>query len=313
MPASQLTSYDPAAQDVAAREHRGRFPEYPGNELRRSRRAAGLTLRTFAQQMAVSTACASRWENNVRRPHSDDLRRISRVLQRPEKEIDSWFTAPALATECIRDARGLRVLRLQAGLSRAELADAVGVSVATIAHWECGRRSLPAQRWNSLSEILEVSPAQFESIVRSRRFLPPTSHLAMIRRHAGLTQQEVATRLGVSSGLVSQWEHRLQTPSWPNTRRLAMLFSCSVAVVAKAVGREAPVLLHKPSWRREGLGPILQAVRLWRGESRQVVADRIGVHSQTLRRWEAGATNVPGKQLTLLESALGLAPKSLPC
>lgn len=281
--------------------------------LRRARLQAGLTLNEFAARMSVSVACASRWETGVRRPHSHDVRRIAPVIGRDRQEVASWFAdGPLLETDGLSDARGLRVLRLRAGVSRAGVAQQVGVSVATVAHWECGRRSLPPSRWPALSAALGIAPDEFASRVRQSKYRPSVGPLAMLRRRRGLTQRQLASGLGVSVGMVSQWERGVQVPSWPAVRRLSLLLACPVATVAMAVGREAPEHLDQTHWSAASLGSVLRGVRLWRGESRSTIGARVGVHSQTMRRWESGSTSPSREQLLKLETALGLSRHILP-
>jgi transcriptional regulator with XRE-family HTH domain len=54
-----------------------------------------------------------------------------------------------------RDGR-LRELRVQAGLSQSELAEAVGVTRATIARWELGIRSPARREAERLTTVLNL-------------------------------------------------------------------------------------------------------------------------------------------------------------
>lgn len=53
---------------------------------------------------------------------------------------------------------------------------------------------------------------------------PLAKALQQARKAARLTQAEVATRVGVTKGAVSQWEAGLSTPTDENTRGLAALY-----------------------------------------------------------------------------------------
>lgn len=248
----------------------------------------------------------------MRRPHSQDVLRIAAVLGRRPEQVQAWFVARTLSTESLRDARGLRVVRQRAGLSRAELARAVEVSVATVAHWECGRRSLPARRWPAVTAALGLPPGGLTAAVHTARSRPAVMPLARLRRRSGLSQRQVGERLLVSPGLVSRWERGVQTPGWPHLRRLAVLWGLPLSVVAEAAGREAPVQLDRGRWPVVGVGAVVRSIRVWRGESRAQVARRIGVHPQTLRRWEDGATVPSSRSLAELDQALGLLRGTLP-
>jgi transcriptional regulator with XRE-family HTH domain len=289
------------------------FQAGPGNRLRAARIEAGLTLASFAEAMCVSLASASRWETDVRRPHSSHLARLAHVLDRPAAEIARWLThTPALSTESIIRAHGLRPLRLQASLSRAQLAEKIGVSVATIAHWECGRRGLPARRITPIAGALNLPPGEVLVQFRQPIATPPVSRLAGMRRAAGLTQRQVADGLNVTHPLICHWERGRSIPNWPQVRRLAVLFRRPVEQVAVAVGCPRPVYLDRTRWRSGMLPEILREVRRWRGDTVTDLAARIGVHPQTLRRWENGQTRPVLHLHRRLEVALALAPGSLP-
>lgn len=297
-------------------EHRNKpmnpaIPAPRGNELRRARMAHGLSLTQFARSVGVSVACASRWETDVRRPHSSDVERIARLLRHTEVEVRSWFTARPLTTEALPHGKGLRALRSRQGLSREELGQRVGVSAATIAHWECGRRSLPAARLSTLGDVFDIRGNDLIATLLSepKHIAPP---LVQMRSAAGLTQHQVGRRVGVTNARVCAWERGRATPNWAQVRQLARILRRSVRDVARACGVDVPRALHPTQWTIDNLHAIMRDIRVWRGETRQQVADRAGVHWQTVARWEQGHTAPRGKQLRQMERALGLRKGALP-
>lgn len=99
---------------------------------------------------------------------------------------------------------------MQAGLSVAQLARVIGVSRPTVALWEQGQRRPARTYWTALGTALELpveqvaelfigyQPARFDS--------RPLPSLAVARRSAGLTQRQLAGRLGVAPTTLSMWE-----------------------------------------------------------------------------------------------------------
>lgn len=284
----------------------------PGNDLRAARMAAGLSLTQFARAVDVSVSCASRWETDLRRPHSSDLTRIALLLGRAPVDVAGWFAGTdPLRSEALRRASGLRRLRARDGLSRAELAGRIGVSAATVAHWECGRRALPAHRLRELGQVFGVSgPALVTALAHEP--IDSVPRLVQFRRRAGLTQSQVGRRLGVTNTLVCAWERGRARPSWPQMRRLARLYRCELPEIAEAFSIEVPSALHPSAWTRANLHCILRDVRIWRGETREQIARRLGVHGQTVARWERGLSVPAPASVVGLERALGLRAGSLP-
>ena len=236
-----------------------RFQAGPGNALRDARIAAGLTLTGFAELLSVSVSCASRWETDIRRPHSSQLVRIAEVLTQPRSEVAGWFRdVPVLATEAARNAHGLRRLRQQTTMSRADLAAHLGVSPATVAHWECGRRAVPAARWAGLAAVLNMTERDLLSRMREPVQVRPVAPLAQLRLARQLNQRHVARCLGVTHPLVSSWERGVRVPSWPQIRRLSVVLTIPVATVAQAVGREPPQHLDQTRWTSQSLPHVLR-------------------------------------------------------
>ncbi len=121
----------------------------------------------------------------------------------------------------------LRRLREQAGLTQRDLAIAVGVTTSMVLRWE-RRGAIPsAARVPQLAAVLGAPPeALFGRAARGGATRPaeseavaPTS-LRALRQAAGLSQWQLAVRLGVTEGAVSHWE---AGDRQPNARYLADL------------------------------------------------------------------------------------------
>ena len=59
------------------------------------------------------------------------------------------------------------------------------------------------------------------------------SKIAELRKAAGLTQEEFATRLCVTQGAVSQWEQGIASPSIDKLPKLAEILGCTVDELLK--------------------------------------------------------------------------------
>lgn len=117
------------------------------------------------------------------------------------------------------------------GLSRAELAKAVGAGASTVATWEQGRRPPSPELWSRLAAFyrghgLEApDPPKRLEVVRTDREM---SKLELKRRECGLTREEVAKAVGVNNKtVVSAWENGSHKPAERFIPRLAALFRCT--------------------------------------------------------------------------------------
>ena len=52
--------------------------------------------------------------------------------------------------------------------------------------------------------------------------------LKELRQERGIGQVELATRIGVSKGIISMWEHGLREPAFSNLVSLARFFGVSI-------------------------------------------------------------------------------------
>ncbi|CAM3437117.1 helix-turn-helix transcriptional regulator [Tsukamurella hominis] len=131
------------------------------------------------------------------------------------------------------DRAALRAARKDAGLSVGELAKASGVGVSSIQAWEAGTRRPTVQKLRALMAALggTIGDVMPEVAVT----------LAERRAAAGLSQAELAERLGVDQATVSQAERGLTRPGAELRRRLGAEFGLSDAEVMAAwtAAREA--------------------------------------------------------------------------
>lgn len=109
--------------------------ELDGHALRAARQDAGLTQNALSELLGVAGAArVSAWEQEREAPHPNQLRALSLNLGVPVRDL----LRPVPSHQ-----RDLARLRVEAGLSVAELAARIDVPVQTLKRWEGGRvRSL---------------------------------------------------------------------------------------------------------------------------------------------------------------------------
>lgn len=121
-----------------------------------------------------------------------------------------------------------RQARLKIGLSRTELARAVGVSAATIKAWETGRRTPQPTVLHSLAHTLRVP---VESLLNPR---VQVDDLARMRESSGLTLTGAAERLGLAMHVLKAVERGKRLPPDPTAmRRLYRVTSAELAQAAR--------------------------------------------------------------------------------
>lgn len=176
--------------------------------------------------------------------------------------------------------------RLRAGLSGAQLARAVGVSRPTVALWEQGQRRPARTYWTALAAALELPVEQVAELFvgyRAARFdswrLPS---LADARRTAGVTQRQLAGRLGVAPTTLSMWESAGVPVPLDAITDIARLLQTSGERL-----RATPTRGPAPDPR-----PLRQA-RRQAGMTQREAAAYLGVAVGSLARYESGERCTP--------------------
>lgn len=111
--------------------------------------------------------------------------------------------------------------RIALGLSQAEVAHMIGVKPSTVASWELGRVSEPADRMRSavikLAELYNVSPDYITDVIRStancrqhehkgKSMLSIPSKLYNLRREAGWSRKDVSEITGIGVAALGVYE-----------------------------------------------------------------------------------------------------------
>ena len=108
-----------------------------GQKIKATRKNAGLTQKELAQKMGLSFQSIAQWENDLRKPKIETLKKIADALECPidiftTDDFDEEIPPPALISKKIHDCR------TAAGLTQQELAEKIGLDGATIGKYERG-------------------------------------------------------------------------------------------------------------------------------------------------------------------------------
>lgn len=125
--------------------------------------------------------------------------------------------------------------RLEAKLTQKELANLIGVSVATISRYENGKDPIPDKIASRIARILRTHKSllgvPISTSMIGKKALPRVrkkrnkrnTQFEEIRLRAGLTQKDLARELGVSIATVSNYENGKSPISNKYKRKLAQV------------------------------------------------------------------------------------------
>lgn len=126
--------------------------------------------------------------------------------------------------------------------------------------------------------------------------------LKQLRKAAGLTQAELAEKVGSHTITVSRWETDEREPTWTN-----------IAALAKALGVDCTAFLPPADVEeKEGSkmsawnGARLRELRVAAGLSQSALAERAGVTRDTVAQWEANNREPIWTNVVALAKALGV-------
>ncbi|HEY7032881.1 MAG TPA: helix-turn-helix transcriptional regulator [Thermomicrobiales bacterium] len=114
---------------------------------------------------------------------------------------------------------------------------------------------------------LERSEASFQMVATTDRTV--TEALDRIEKDLGLTEQEVASALGVSTQVIERWRHRQATPDRETAQRLDQLVALYHHLRETLAPEAVPGWLR---WTPEYLGGITPADAIVRGQTDRVEA-----------------------------------------
>lgn len=133
--------------------------------------------------------------------------------------------------------------------------------------------------------------------------------LKKLRKSAGLTQTELADRMGVHPQTISKWERGI---SQPDISQLAALASALGVSIEELFGGEKPAEeAFEGAFDAEKTGRVISGLRIARGESQEQLAEALGTSSDAVSRWERGITSPDAGRFALLAEHFGLSVSEL--
>ena len=154
---------------------------------------------------------------------SDAAARVARALGAPAL-LRSAMAAPTPSRTML--GSWLETTRRRRGWTVAKLGVELGVSRQMASAWLHGTEPVAAGRLGDVAALLRLPPEQVEEAAMADRALgrpaaPAGRALRQARTGAGMTQGELARRVGVSTSSVEHWEMGLRAPGGPMRERLA--------------------------------------------------------------------------------------------
>lgn len=288
-----------------------------GSFLRDRRTSRALSTTDIARELGVHPTSVLRWERRERLPGPEHIHGLARSLEVDPADVVGFFDEVRPAAPPPHDnprGHGLRPLRRAARVPAARIAEAVGVPPASVYNWETGRARIPVRLVPALAELLELEAAALQSMLDEwpavAPSLPAVSQLRRLRHRTGLSQDQVAARIGVSRHSVSAWE-RGARPPLGSLRLLGRLYGVPVSAVARAAGVPAPRLLDRRHWGAGDLAEVLLTLRQWAGLGQRELAERCRRSVSTVRGWEHGRGTPRPSSRARLERIYGLPDGAL--
>lgn len=188
----------------------------------------------------------------------------------------------------------IRQWRSDAGLSLIRAGTLLGVAHTTVRDWERGRRPRDVHR-RALSDVLGVQDPD-------RAATPLRLHRDIL----GLSMNELAGLVHVSSATVSQWERGLRRPARSYLPHLALALRLPEDKVAGLFDG------YPVAGARERVAlASLRERRLQSGIAQRALAHQLGISVPTLYEWESAKAVVPASAVPRLAAALGVSVEAL--
>lgn len=185
----------------------------------------------------------------------------------------------------------LAAARIAAGLTQAQLAKRVGVTMAVVSNWERGLSQVGAKHLPALADAIGFAPEASEARPEKEYPFPDFGEaLTSLRERAGLKRGEVAHRLGVTLPCYAGYEQGKTLPPPKRLNDIAAVLGVPCSDLAALDGYQIRAKAAPGSKARfPRFGGYIRACREREGFTLRGAAERLGIHYVTLNQYELGA------------------------
>ncbi len=203
--------------EILGREDEGQ--KWQADRLKALRKEKDLTQAEMAELLDVSPNTVSGWEAGRTTPSGDNLQRIKELA-----ETSGAAVREAVGKEQFNGS-GLRQWRENLGLSRAVVADELGVSYASVQNWESGDTTPRGENRRKVEQLMEKSADELADAGAQEDdgggF--DGERLTKLKQELDISQGQLAELLDVSNATVWSWETGRTTPSSRNVEKVEEL------------------------------------------------------------------------------------------
>jgi transcriptional regulator with XRE-family HTH domain len=201
-------------------------PDLPplARRLRHERELRGVTQAEAVRIVGVPQATYAGWETGRTTPGPTAHPRLAAFLGVTEQDVATLCASPFAVDTTGWPPFGQFVgaRRQELRLTRAELAERVGVMVRTIASWELGYRIPGTAHLARVADALDVDAASLAAALPSRWTDGTLGELIVARRRElGLRAADLARLVGTTEATMSRWVNGRSRPGAGNLQRLA--------------------------------------------------------------------------------------------
>ena len=196
--------------------------------LKALRQKFDLTQEELAKLLEVSPVTVTAWETSKSRPRASNLAQIVTLRGMDQAAVDRGLERKP-APGPVKPAQ-IKRLRRKLGLTQADTARLLDVSGAAVTSWETGKTAPSRENRIALAALRGQSREEADRKLGrqaaaggpggpSGADMPP-ANVKAIRTALGLSQKELADKLGVSANSVSNWETGRSRPRRSTVRKL---------------------------------------------------------------------------------------------
>jgi transcriptional regulator with XRE-family HTH domain len=201
-----------------------------------------VTQAVAARSLGVPQATYAGWETGRTTPAPSAYPPLAAFLGVAERDVATLCSSPFVVDTAGWPPFGqfMGALRQELRLSRADLAERVGVTARTVASWELGYRVPASTQLVRIAEAIEVDAASLTAALPRRWTESALGELILSRRRElGLRAGDLARLVGTTEPTVSRWVNGRSRPGAANLQRLAEALQLPYKRLVEAAGSVA--------------------------------------------------------------------------